>query len=1237
MTTVGTIKIGVDATEARRGAEEAAAALDKVRKEAKAADKALEQVEEELEDVAEDGKRAGRGAKDAEKGVDGLAAAGKKAAGVMAKLGASISATVAAFTTFNTLKNFESGLVGVGKTANIEGAALEALGQKMIELSSTTGTSINELLEIGQAAGQLGVTGEPAILAFTKAVAQLGSASNLAGEEAATSLARILGVTGESAESVGVLAAVIVDLGNTVAATEAEIAHMTQQIALATSTFGLTSAEAAALGATLTAMGVRAELGGSSVGRVMRTIDQSIRAGGERAASLSEIVGRPIEEIAEVNKDAVAGLQLFLEGLKNVADSGGDTAAALASLGLNGEEVLKVIPSLALNADALAVNLERAAVQTERQDAATIEAEKAFDTLGGQLGRLGNAMKAVQLAFRDSTGAMKEAVRFAGDVLFAFAGVKQGADDVSVAVTATAGALKVLTAAGVGFAIYKLVAGFIALKAAIAAAGGAAAALNAIMAANPIGLIAAGIAAAAAAFGLFSMGAEEASESTNKLIEDIKKLKTIRESFENVRAEQQVARALGDEQRLASALRSEEQKIVDQLVALEKGGDDVLTKVQSLAASTGRDTAELTAELYQGVVDEAMSSAEAGILKTSKEIQDFIVRGMAELGAAPSRYEESFYEDVRSGRRTVTSRTPVFGGVPERSQFAELLRTGQMNTGGVDDLAGLFNEVGASVPLPQLEDFTSITGVDAATAAALLTDRLGALRAEMDELGRAQEGAPDILVEEVSKARQQFEELRAEIDGTGQALQRVLAGESTLEAEAAESSIQQQLAEARKLVEAAQLEDSRAVLEALEAQIRKNEELKESVADVSARDKATAAIEKQLTALESEIELRQRGAANLDIELDLMAKENELREAGVENYEELISALRAALLERIALTEAERDAADAAQQLAREQKTADQRRARALESMAMMEQALSRETELLGANAFERQRYAQLAQYEAEARAAGIEDIESALRGYEAELMNLQEQDYFRQVGESMASSVGQGIRDLIQDTKDFEQAVADTAASIGMMVIDRVLIDPLVDSLADSLTGLAEKTLGEQATDALGESQTAAVLQAGATAAATSLTTAGSTLSTTLTASAATASTTMQTGMTAGAAAIEAAAVKLAAAAAAAGVAPSADGAVMSGGDMVPFAYGGVVRRATTFPMADGRIGLMGEAGPEAIMPLKRGRDGRLGVSAAGPSTTNNITNVTMNVRATDADSFRRSRRQIAQDLRSL
>lgn len=52
------------------------------------------------------------------------------------------------------------------------------------------------------------------------------------------------------------------------------------------------------------------------------------------------------------------------------------------------------------------------------------------------------------------------------------------------------------------------------------------------------------------------------------------------------------------------------------------------------------------------------------------------------------------------------------------------------------------------------------------------------------------------------------------------------------------------------------------------------------------------------------------------------------------------------------------------------------------------------------------------------------------------------------------------------------------------------------------------------------------------------------------------------------------------------------------------PFAAGGVVNSPTLFKFANGgagRLGLMGEAGPEAIMPLKRGRDGKLGVAGGG------------------------------------
>lgn len=65
-------------------------------------------------------------------------------------------------------------------------------------------------------------------------------------------------------------------------------------------------------------------------------------------------------------------------------------------------------------------------------------------------------------------------------------------------------------------------------------------------------------------------------------------------------------------------------------------------------------------------------------------------------------------------------------------------------------------------------------------------------------------------------------------------------------------------------------------------------------------------------------------------------------------------------------------------------------------------------------------------------------------------------------------------------------------------------------------------------------------------------------------------------------------------------GLFPNADGNAFSRGKLTPFANGGVVNSPTVFPMAKG-MGLMGEAGPEAILPLKRGKGGRLGVEAGG------------------------------------
>lgn len=91
-------------------------------------------------------------------------------------------------------------------------------------------------------------------------------------------------------------------------------------------------------------------------------------------------------------------------------------------------------------------------------------------------------------------------------------------------------------------------------------------------------------------------------------------------------------------------------------------------------------------------------------------------------------------------------------------------------------------------------------------------------------------------------------------------------------------------------------------------------------------------------------------------------------------------------------------------------------------------------------------------------------------------------------------------------------------------------------------------------------------------------------------------------------------------------GILPFADGASFSQGRVMPFASGGIVSSATPFGMRGG-MGLMGEAGPEAIMPLARGADGKLGVRGGGVSAPT----IVMNITTPDVQGFQRSQNQIA------
>lgn len=87
--------------------------------------------------------------------------------------------------------------------------------------------------------------------------------------------------------------------------------------------------------------------------------------------------------------------------------------------------------------------------------------------------------------------------------------------------------------------------------------------------------------------------------------------------------------------------------------------------------------------------------------------------------------------------------------------------------------------------------------------------------------------------------------------------------------------------------------------------------------------------------------------------------------------------------------------------------------------------------------------------------------------------------------------------------------------------------------------------------------------------------------------------------------------------------------GNVVRRAQITPFAHGGVVNSPVLFPLRGG-TGIAGEAGPDAILPLRRGSDGKLGV--AGGNSGGIF--ITMNISTPDVSGFQRSQTQIAASM---
>jgi TP901 family phage tail tape measure protein len=289
--------------------------------------------------------------------------------------------------------DFETGLIGVGKTTNISGKELQGFGSEIDSLSKKIPVASSELLGIAQSAGQLGVTGSSNILKFTETIAKLGRASDLQGEAAATQLTRILTVTGDGVGTIDRFASVIVALGNNFAATESEIAEVATRLSQSTAVFNLGATNVAGISTALKALGVNAELGGSAVGRAFQGISKAIATGGSSLRELEQITGLAGDELKKTfEEDATKVFELFVQGLDKTVKGGANLGLTLQKVGLNGVGVNQVFGALVKGSSTLRDALKLANEEAISGTALNNEFNTAAKSLNNQFVQLQNTV-----------------------------------------------------------------------------------------------------------------------------------------------------------------------------------------------------------------------------------------------------------------------------------------------------------------------------------------------------------------------------------------------------------------------------------------------------------------------------------------------------------------------------------------------------------------------------------------------------------------------------------------------------------------------------------------------------------------------------------------------------------------------------------------------------------------------------------------------------------------------------
>ena len=304
------------------------------------------------------------------------------------KLGTAAMAASFAVVTVASVKafaEFESSFTGVKKTVDGTKEEIDALAVSFRNMAREIPVNVNEINKVGEAAGQLGIAIKD-IEAFTDTMLRLGVTTNLTAEDAAVGFARLANITGMAASDFERLGSVVVELGNNMATTEQEILTMALRLAGAGSMIRLTEGEIFALSATLSSIGLRAELGGTAFTRVMLEMNKAVDEAEENLQMFAAVAGMSVEQFTRTfEEDASEALISFVEGLKRIDEEGQNVTLTLEALGFDGIRVQQALLKASGAGDLLRKSMMLQNKAFKENNAMAKESELRFATFESKL------------------------------------------------------------------------------------------------------------------------------------------------------------------------------------------------------------------------------------------------------------------------------------------------------------------------------------------------------------------------------------------------------------------------------------------------------------------------------------------------------------------------------------------------------------------------------------------------------------------------------------------------------------------------------------------------------------------------------------------------------------------------------------------------------------------------------------------------------------------------------------